>query len=259
MWCNSTASAYIMPFIVCYTKRIAVYPGRHLRFFEICWVWLWATDIDVYLELQTISLLCGRPSYSMQRTYKPLSPQGIMVAWETLDCVHKENVLFWIHSVAFYEMRSWILRYLADASVFPQQAHNFISFHFVNYYYFPSIWLRLLLFAVLESENVATICALYEICAKLSFHFWRLCLFIYLFIFANVRNCKTSHNGHCKCTSHIAIMPIRQWTKTLLQEHVKSCTILLLQLDSFIFCRKCAWASHPVLLTTHIYLFIYCE
>lgn len=62
MWYNSTAGAHILPFIVCYTKHIAVYPGRHLRFFEICSVWLWATGVDVYLELQTISLLCGRPS-----------------------------------------------------------------------------------------------------------------------------------------------------------------------------------------------------
>jgi len=61
---NGTASANIMPFIVCHTKCTAVYPGRHLRFFEICSVWLWAIGIDAYLELQTISLLCS--SYSFQ-------------------------------------------------------------------------------------------------------------------------------------------------------------------------------------------------
>ncbi len=80
-----------------------------------------------------------------------------MVAWETLEYVHKENVLFWIHSVAFYETRSWILRYLAHATLFPQQAHGFISFSKLLWtcFYFPSIWLRLLLFSVLLSENIA--------------------------------------------------------------------------------------------------------
>lgn len=139
---NGTASANIMLFIVCHTERIAVYPGRHLRFFEICSAWLWATAIDVYLQLQTISLLCGSPSF--QWTYKPLGPQGIMVAWEALDYADEEMFYskftqwpFMKWQLGYWDI--WLMQLLFFSA---SKARDFIPFHFVNScgQFIPSMW-----------------------------------------------------------------------------------------------------------------------
>ncbi len=157
MWCKSTASAYIPPFIVCYTKRIAVYPGRRLRFFEICSVWLWASGIDVYLELQTISLLCGPSQLAVGQCRGHIS---LRVLWS-----HEKPWTMCIKKMSYSEFTRWpfMKREVGYWDIwlmllFSPSKHT-VSFHLVNSlwtcFYFPSIWLRRLLFSVLLSENVA--------------------------------------------------------------------------------------------------------
>lgn len=80
---------------------------------------------------------------------------------------------------------------------------HMISFHFIYKFLwtcciFPSILLRPLLFpcTVIWKRSTKTFllsCALFELYAKLAF---------YLYV---CNYCKTSHNGHCSCTSHITL------------------------------------------------------
>lgn len=101
MWYNSTANAYILPFIVCYTRRIAVYPGRHLRFFEICSVWLWATGIDV--SGATDNLPVVRPSQrAVGQCRGHISLWALRVLWS-----HEKPWTMCIKKMSYSEFTRW--------------------------------------------------------------------------------------------------------------------------------------------------------